>query len=357
MKSMKRVLACAVFVVPLVAMAACGDESSNSGATPVPTTAPTTTSTTPPPDAAPGADTGSDTGTDTGTDSAPQTFTIRGTVTNASNAGLVLQLNGGNDVSVAANATMFSFTTKLADQSAYVVTIKTLPNQQACRVQAGSGIVPGADVTNVAIDCSHRTSCKQLHADIPLLPSGAYIVDPDAAGAIAPLAVECDMTFNDGAGGGAGGWTMILSTANKKAPSTLTAGPVLSGSEAYLPLATMQSFANAATQVHLRTKGLAATESITSKANNEIIANLRLGNLANEGLAALSAADKVDRWTGPFANTARLDFSGATNSQVWPSVYWANSNNVGLHLVTTNSVWTFANGDPNANVDMEVYLR
>lgn len=358
----RAVLACTIFV-PFVAVAACGDESSSSSSSGAPTPTPTGTTPIPTTDSGTGSDTGtgadtgtgSDTGTDTGTDSALPTFNIRGTVSNAVNAGLVLQLNGANDLAVAANATTFAFTTKVADKAAYSVTLKSLPTQQGCRVQAGSGTVAGADVTNIAIDCSNRTSCKQVHADMPTLPTGPYLVDPDGAGAIPPLPVHCDMTFDDGAGGGAGGWTMILSTSGVKGPTALTEGNTLAGSAAYLPIETMKSFATAASQVHLRSTGKAATESITSKANNETIVNLRAGAVVNEGL---TGTDQIDRWTGPFAIPARLQFSCATSSLGWPSVYWACGNFNGLHLVSALSMWDYnVAGNPGENIDMEVYVR
>lgn len=348
-----------VVVVPVFAVIACGSDSGGTSDPVMPT--PTSTSTTPPS----GTD-GGGTGTDssvvvdssTGTDSAVATFTISGTVINAASAGLVLQLNAANDLSVPANATTFSFTAKVADKATYAVTTKTLPTRQGCRVQAGSGSVAGADVTNVVIDCASRTSCKTLHTDIPSLPSGAYLVDPDGAGAIAPLDAQCDMTFNDGAGGGAGGWTMILSTVDTKGPTNLTEGPVLAASAAYLPLATMQAFANAASQVHIRSTGLAATESVTSKANNEAITNLRAGNQTNEGLFGLTPVEQVDRWTGPFAVADRLSFTCATDTIVWPSVYWACGNQVGLHVIGTLSQWNYNNvGSAAENVNMEVYVR
>src|SRR5690606_12845453 len=121
---------------------------------------------------------------------------------------------------------------------------------------------------------------------------------------------------------------------------------------------TMQAFANGASQVHVRSTGLAATESITSKANNEAITNLRLGNETNDGLSTLTPAEQVDRWTGPFANADRLSFTCEPSALVWPSIYWACSNQIGLHLVAGLSQWNYqGSGDPANNTNMEVYVR
>ncbi|PKN55681.1 MAG: hypothetical protein CVU56_20105 [Deltaproteobacteria bacterium HGW-Deltaproteobacteria-14] len=51
-------------------------------------------------------------------------------------------------------------------------------------------------------DCPYR-DCEALKAAGASLPSGPYYVDPDGAGAGAPIPVWCDMTTD------AGGWTMV----------------------------------------------------------------------------------------------------------------------------------------------------
>ncbi len=81
-----------------------------------------------------------------------KSFTISGTVTGLTGAGLVLQQGGGDDLAVAPGASTFTFATRVAEGAAYAVTVKAQPAGQACRVANGAGTAT-ADVTSVALDC------------------------------------------------------------------------------------------------------------------------------------------------------------------------------------------------------------
>jgi hypothetical protein len=65
---------------------------------------------------------------------------------------LVLQNNGGDDLSV--TGTSFTFATRIADGEAYDVTVKDNPTGQICRIDNSAGAVAGGNVTNVAVTCS-----------------------------------------------------------------------------------------------------------------------------------------------------------------------------------------------------------
>ncbi len=85
------------------------------------------------------------------------TYTIGGTITGLTGTGLVLRNNGGNDLTVPANATTFAFSTKIASGATYAVTVQTKPTTptQTCTVTAnGSGTVGGGDISNVSIACT-----------------------------------------------------------------------------------------------------------------------------------------------------------------------------------------------------------
>lgn len=86
--------------------------------------------------------------------STPATFTIGGTVSGLSGSGLVLQDNGGDNLSVSANGA-FTFATPVANGGAYDVTVLTQPSgpTQTCTVADGTGTAT-SNVTSVQISCS-----------------------------------------------------------------------------------------------------------------------------------------------------------------------------------------------------------
>ena len=84
------------------------------------------------------------------------TFSVGGTVSGLSGT-VVLQDNGGDDLSVGANGP-FTFATKLAGGAAYSVTVKTNPAGQTCSVANGSGTIGAANVTNVAVSCAANSA-------------------------------------------------------------------------------------------------------------------------------------------------------------------------------------------------------
>ncbi|MBI3358837.1 MAG: hypothetical protein HY037_04530, partial [Nitrospirae bacterium] len=90
-----------------------------------------------------------------GTTPPPKTFTIGGTVAGLTGTGLVLQNNGGNNLSISANATSFTFAMAIVSGTAYNVTVVTQPTSpaQTCTVTNAAGTVADVNITNVAVAC------------------------------------------------------------------------------------------------------------------------------------------------------------------------------------------------------------
>lgn len=78
-------------------------------------------------------------------------YTISGTI-NGLIGTLVLQNNGGDDLTLSQNGS-FTFATTLPNAAAYKVTIQSGPKEQTCTVSNGSGIISDNDVTSVSIVC------------------------------------------------------------------------------------------------------------------------------------------------------------------------------------------------------------
>jgi hypothetical protein len=79
------------------------------------------------------------------------TYTVGGTASGLSGS-VVLQDNGGDDLSVSANGP-FVFKTGLAGGASYSVTVKTNPSGQTCTVANGTGTVANSNITNVTVSC------------------------------------------------------------------------------------------------------------------------------------------------------------------------------------------------------------
>lgn len=120
-------------------------------------------------------------GTDGGNTDGAASFTVGGTVAGLTGTGLVLQDNGGDDLTVNA-AGAFAFATALASGAAYAVTVKTQPASpsQTCTVTNGSGNVAAANVTNVAVACT--TSAFAVGGTVSGLPTGKTLVLQDNGG-------------------------------------------------------------------------------------------------------------------------------------------------------------------------------
>ena len=80
------------------------------------------------------------------------TFTIGGTVSGLTESGLVLTLNG-LDILLISTDGAFTFTTMLIDGASYLVSVSSQPSGQICTVEAGTGTISGASITDVSVTC------------------------------------------------------------------------------------------------------------------------------------------------------------------------------------------------------------
>ena len=81
------------------------------------------------------------------------THTIGGTVSGLTSGSLLLKNNNGDDLTINANSTSFTFATALVSSAGYAVTVATQPSGLTCAVTNGSGTIASANVTNVGVAC------------------------------------------------------------------------------------------------------------------------------------------------------------------------------------------------------------
>jgi len=120
-------------------------------------------------------------------------YAVGGNVSGLQGSGLVLQLAGSADVTVAANGA-FVFSEKLDKGASYAVSIKQQPSNpsQTCTVNNASGTIGDADVGNVAVVCA-TTSQKVSVAVTGLDAAGGLVLQNNAGD---DLAVNADGTFS-----------------------------------------------------------------------------------------------------------------------------------------------------------------
>lgn len=85
---------------------------------------------------------------------ATNTYTVGGTITGLTAAGLVLTNRGGDDNSPPSGAATFTFATAVASGSTYFVAVKARPPGVHCTVTNGFGTVTSANVSDVSVTCT-----------------------------------------------------------------------------------------------------------------------------------------------------------------------------------------------------------
>jgi 6-phosphogluconolactonase len=131
-------------------------------------------------------------------------YTVGGTLTGLLGSGLMLQINGGDNLAFSANGG-FDFGTRLDNGAAYAVTVATQPSNpaQTCTVRNASGSINKSDITNVIVSCT-QTGRFAYVADLQSNTVSAYGIDqsngalvpisgsPFAVGGTAPTALTID---------------------------------------------------------------------------------------------------------------------------------------------------------------------
>jgi len=123
------------------------------------------------------------------------TFTIGGTVSGLAGTGLVLQDNGGDNLTITASGA-FTFNTAIASGKTYAVTVLTQPSNpaQTCSVASGSGTAT-ANVTTVVVTCTTNAVTATIGGTVSGLVSGTSVILQDNGGDSLTITANGAFTF------------------------------------------------------------------------------------------------------------------------------------------------------------------
>jgi len=124
---------------------------------------------------------------------ATNTYTVGGSVSGLAGSGLVLQNNGGDNLSISTDGA-WTFAMPVASGSSYNVTVLTQPAGQDCTVSNGSGTVDNANVTNVQVTCT--TNTYSVGVNITGLNPGGPMVTVFSNADNVPLSTDHDITYS-----------------------------------------------------------------------------------------------------------------------------------------------------------------
>jgi hypothetical protein len=101
------------------------------------------------------------------------TYSVGGNISGLTTAGVVLQNNGGDNLSVPANGP-FTFATPVQSGKTYDVRIFSAPADKTCPITNGTGTVTAGPITNVVVSCYTKTLLSENFDGIvpPVLPVG-----------------------------------------------------------------------------------------------------------------------------------------------------------------------------------------
>ena len=156
------------------------------------------------------------------------TYTVGGAVSGLSGT-VVLLNNASNSTSVSSNGS-FTFSTPIAQGSAYLVTVGTQPSGQTCTISNGSGTMGGANVTNVGVGCVSNNTTISVSAQ-GTIPVGSAVTPGDFTVTNTGLAIAQNVRITL-----PGGWSAVTQDASACAslPANQSCTITLTSTAAYV---------------------------------------------------------------------------------------------------------------------------
>lgn len=149
--------------------------------------------------------------TGNGNSSSSSSSNVRGTITGLTGTGLVLQDNGGDNLSITANGT-FSFSSSVAVGKTYSITVLTQPTNpaQTCVISNGSGTVTSSAIA-IAISCTNNPVTATIGGTVSGL-SGTGLVLQDNGGDSLAITANGAFTFKTAVTGPTDAYTVTVLT-------------------------------------------------------------------------------------------------------------------------------------------------
>jgi 6-phosphogluconolactonase (cycloisomerase 2 family) len=242
-------------------------------------------------------------GSSSGSQVSPQTYTVGSTVSGLAGTGLVLELNGGNDLPVSASGSA-TFSSALAVGAAYSVTVKTQPSSpsQACTIANGTGTLGNSNVTNITVACT--TTTHSVGGTITGFTGSGLVLEDNAGD---------DLAVSPGA-------------------STFTFATAVASGSAYAVTVKSQPTAPAQTCTVTGGTGTVGGAAVTSAALTCIVKAGRFVYVANNGDTTISAF-AIDPTTGALTAISGSPFRAGT----YPFGIKVNSSATFLYVANSGS--------------------
>ena len=253
----------------------------------------------------------------------PPTITIGGSLSGlAAGTGLILQDNGGDDLTLAANGS-FSFPTPVPSGSPYAVTLAAQPANQTCSVANGTSTAGGSNVTNVQVTCA--ASSYAIGGTVTGLASGASLVLQDNGGDNLALTADGWFYFSQNVTAGSGYGVTVLTQPNQETCTVANGSGVMGGSNVtnvavsctvkpqYLYVANLNSNDVSAYRIDASTGALTLLGSFPAGTQPDAVAVNPAGTfayVANNGGGV--SVYRIDAATGVLSQIAGSPFAAGT---------------------------------------------
>ncbi|MFV2057871.1 MAG: Ig-like domain-containing protein [Thiohalomonadales bacterium] len=124
-------------------------------------------------------------------------YTVNGSITGLTGTGLIMQVNAGEKLDVAANGSAFSFPTAIASSSTYVVSVFSQPKNptQKCTIANAGGTISNANISDISISCT--TNTYMIQGSVTGLADDGLVLQLNRDNNLPVIADTNEFTFPD----------------------------------------------------------------------------------------------------------------------------------------------------------------